>query len=223
MDGLYEELETPEGERKIFRIAKARDRATKDYTQIKQIKDGNGVVLSDQNKIKERWEGYFENLLNEENPGVVFEDGIQNQGVTPDVSRKEVKLALKKMKNGKATGPDGIPVEAWRSLGEEGIDMLWDLMQKIYDKEKIPEEWRGSVTVPIYKEKGDIQDCGNYRGIKLMSHTMKIWESWRGTVWFYAWEGNNRCSVCAKADDGETPGKAERTAHGIYRLREGLR
>ena len=30
--------------------------------------------------------------------------------------------------------------------------------------------------IPIYKEKGDIQDCGNYRGIKPMSHTMKIWE-----------------------------------------------
>ena len=30
--------------------------------------------------------------------------------------------------------------------------------------------------IPIYKEKGDIQSCGNYRGIKLMSHTMKIWE-----------------------------------------------
>ena len=30
--------------------------------------------------------------------------------------------------------------------------------------------------IPIYKEKGDIQDCGHYRGIKLMSHTMKIWE-----------------------------------------------
>ena len=36
--------------------------------------------------------------------------------------------------------------------------------------------WRDSVIVPKYKEKGDIQDCGNYRGIKVMSHTMKIWE-----------------------------------------------
>ncbi len=35
---------------------------------------------------------------------------------------------------------------------------------------------RDSVIIPIYKEKGDIQDCGNYRGIKPMSHTMKIWE-----------------------------------------------
>ena len=30
--------------------------------------------------------------------------------------------------------------------------------------------------VPIYKNKGDIQNCSNYRGIKLMSHTMKLWE-----------------------------------------------
>ena len=30
--------------------------------------------------------------------------------------------------------------------------------------------------VPIYKNKGDNQSCTNYRGIKLMSHTMKLWE-----------------------------------------------
>ena len=30
--------------------------------------------------------------------------------------------------------------------------------------------------VPLYKNKGDIQDCSNYRGIKLISHTMKLWE-----------------------------------------------
>ena len=39
----------------------------------------------------------------------------------------------------------------------------------------MPEEWRRSVLIPIYKNKGDAQCCGNYRGIKLMSHTMKVW------------------------------------------------
>jgi hypothetical protein len=33
-----------------------------------------------------------------------------------------------------------------------------------------------SVIVPILKNKGDVQECGNYRGIKLTSHTLKIWE-----------------------------------------------
>ena len=34
MNELYEELETPEGERKIFRIAKARDKASKDFSHM---------------------------------------------------------------------------------------------------------------------------------------------------------------------------------------------
>ena len=32
--------------------------------------------------------------------------------------------------------------------------MLLDLLQKIFEQEKMPEEWRGSVIVPIFKEKG---------------------------------------------------------------------
>ena len=35
--------------------------------------------------------------------------------------------------------------------------MLWDLMQRIYEQEKIPTEWRDSVIIPNYKEKGDEQ------------------------------------------------------------------
>jgi uncharacterized Zn finger protein len=40
----------------------------------------------------------------------------------------------------------------------------------------MPDEWRRSILVPIFKNKRDIQSCTNYKGIKLMSHTMKIWE-----------------------------------------------
>ncbi|GJS00135.1 retrovirus-related pol polyprotein LINE-1 [Tanacetum coccineum] len=40
----------------------------------------------------------------------------------------------------------------------------------------MPEEWRLSEVIPIYKNKGDAQACSNYRGIKLLSHTMKLWE-----------------------------------------------
>ena len=42
--------------------------------------------------------------------------------------------------------------------------------------EWIPEEWKRSVLIPIYKNKGDTQCCGSHRRIKLMSHTIKIWE-----------------------------------------------
>ena len=45
-----------------------------------------------------RWEKYYEKLLNEENPRMMFEDGVQNLGVTQSISRREVKKQLKKMK-----------------------------------------------------------------------------------------------------------------------------
>nr|GEX72149.1 hypothetical protein [Tanacetum cinerariifolium] len=41
---------------------------------------------------------------------------------------------------------------------------------------KLPKEWRLSGVIPIFKNKGDAQVCSNYRGIKLLSHTMKLWE-----------------------------------------------
>ena len=40
----------------------------------------------------------------------------------------------------------------------------------------MPDEWRRNVLVPLYKDKGDIKECGNYRGIKLMSHSMYLWK-----------------------------------------------
>jgi hypothetical protein len=40
----------------------------------------------------------------------------------------------------------------------------------------MPEEWRLSILVPIFKNKGGVQSCTNYYGIKLMSHTIMLWE-----------------------------------------------
>ena len=40
----------------------------------------------------------------------------------------------------------------------------------------MPEEWRVSTLISLFKNKGDAQVCGNYRRIKLLSHTMKLWE-----------------------------------------------
>ncbi|KAK3569771.1 hypothetical protein QTP86_004190 [Hemibagrus guttatus] len=80
------------------------------------------------------------------------------------------------MKSGKAVGPDDIPVEVWKCLGEAAVEFLASLFNRVLESERMPEEWRRSVLVPIFKNKGDVQSCSNYRGIKLMSHTMKVRE-----------------------------------------------
>ena len=56
------------------------------------------------------------------------------------------------------------------------VTYLTKLFNNILQKEEMPKEWRRSVLIPIYKNKGDIMECGSFRGIKLMSHTMKTWE-----------------------------------------------
>jgi len=173
---MYQELDTRGGQKKIYRIAKARDKSTKDQTHIRHMKDTEGNVLYDDDAIKRRWKEYFENLMNVENPRVETGAGLPTERRTDNISRREVEKALRLMKSNKAVGPDNIPIEAWKSLGEAAVDVLWDLLNKIYEQEKIPSEWRKSTIVPIYKQKGNIQDCTNYRGIKLISHTMKLWE-----------------------------------------------
>ena len=73
------------------------------------------------------------------------------------------------MKNGKATGPDNLVVEVWKSLGRTGVDFLKEaLMRRRF------QTWRKSILVPIFKNTGGILNCGNYRGIKLMYHSMKL-------------------------------------------------
>ena len=91
-----------------------------------------------------------------------------------DQTRKdEVRKVLERMKSEKPVGPDDIPVKVWKCLGEVAIDFLNRLFNRILETDKMPDEWRKSVVVPIYK-KGDVHSCHNYRGIKLLSHIMKI-------------------------------------------------
>ena len=63
------------------------------------------------------WKGYFDKLLNEENTRSIFDDGVPNEGLTQGISRNEVKVAISRMKNGKATGMDGIPVDVLKCFG----------------------------------------------------------------------------------------------------------
>ncbi|KAK3512660.1 hypothetical protein QTP70_020880 [Hemibagrus guttatus] len=46
------------------------------------------------------------------------------------------------MKSGKAVGPDDIPVEVWKCLGEAAVEFLTSLFKRVLESERMPEEWR---------------------------------------------------------------------------------
>ena len=54
----------------------------------------------------------------------------------------EVKDALRRMKMGKALGPDEIPNEVWKCFGEVGGCWLKNFFNKILSANKIPSGWR---------------------------------------------------------------------------------
>ncbi|KAK3527809.1 hypothetical protein QTP86_006875 [Hemibagrus guttatus] len=173
-DELYTRLDTREGEKDLYRLARQRDRDGKDVQQVRVIKDRDGRVLTSEESVQRRWKEYFEELMNEENEREKRVEGVNSVEQKVDKIRKdEVRKALKRMKSGKTVGPDDIPVEVWKCLGEAAVEFLFN---RVLESEKMPEEWRTSVLVPTFKNKGDVQSFSNYRGIKLMSHTMKLWE-----------------------------------------------
>ena len=52
-ENFYRRLDTKKGERDIYKIAKARERKTRDLTQIRCIKDESNRVLVHDGEIKE--------------------------------------------------------------------------------------------------------------------------------------------------------------------------
>ena len=71
------------------------------------------------------------------------------------IQESKVKEALKRMKAYKALGLGDIPIEVWRCLGDAGI-WLTKLFNNIFKSNKMSDEWRRSILVPIFKNKGDI-------------------------------------------------------------------
>ena len=56
------------------------------------------------------------------------------------------------------------------------MDMMHEILKRVWEEEQMPEEWKKSEIVPIYKQQGDPLECGHFRGIKLLEHGMKMFE-----------------------------------------------
>ena len=106
-DDLYARLKTKEGEKELYRLARQRNRAGKDVQHVRVIKDKNDNIMLNSEAVLKRWKEYFEKLMNEENNREprTEEAEVAKEAVNC-VSREEVKNALRRMKKGKAVGPE---------------------------------------------------------------------------------------------------------------------
>ena len=94
---------------------------------------------------------------------------IQQEPLVPKPSASEVELAIDKLKSHKLPGIDQITAELIKAGGRTICLEINKLITSIWKKEKLPEERKESIIVPIHK--GDKTDCNNYRSISLLPTT----------------------------------------------------
>ena len=145
--------------------------------QVDMLKDREGKLLSKEDEVRKRWQEHFMEVLNRPDPETVAEvlddSDISEQIEERPVTKLEIKNAIKDMKNGKAAGIDNITVEMMKADIDTTVNVLHDLLRLIWEEERIPEDWCKGLIVKLPK-KGDLTNCGNWRGITLMPTAAKV-------------------------------------------------
>ena len=139
------------------------------------LRDEMGNLILDARKRKERWKGHFEKLLNagRDVSVPILNEEINETAEEPAPTEIEVLLAIGKLKNRKAAGYDEMFAEYLKRGGDILTRKVYELIVKIWNSEEIPEDWRKSIIVPLFK-KGDRSMCDNWRGISLLSVVGKV-------------------------------------------------
>ncbi|GFR78512.1 hypothetical protein ElyMa_000535800 [Elysia marginata] len=89
------------------------------------LKAKNGNIIMEKDKILERWAEYIHELFEDIRK---HDHNIMKKNFAgPPTMEDEVRAAMKKMKAGKATGPDGVAVEMIEALEQYGVEKLTSL------------------------------------------------------------------------------------------------
>ena len=90
-----------------------------------------------------------------------------------DILECELKWALGSITMNKASGGDGIPVELFQNLKDDGVKVLHSICQHIWKTQQWPQDWKWSVLSTIPK-KDNAKECSNYYTTALISHASKV-------------------------------------------------
>ena len=82
-----------------------------------------------------------------------------------EITREEVKRALNETKGGKAPGMDGVRMAMLKEGGVTVSEWLVKVFNICFMMSIVPVDGVIACMVPLYKGKGDVHECSNFRGI----------------------------------------------------------
>ena len=141
------------------------------------IKSREGNTISSEKETEKRWIEHFQSVLNQPEPqghlNVITSAEKLDTIETGTISLEETRTAINKLKNNKSPGMDCIHPEMLKYGGETLVRILQHLCNKVWEEEKVPDDWKTGTIVPLPK-KGDLSNCANWRGITLLSIPSKV-------------------------------------------------
>ena len=158
------------GTKKMHDCIKEIAGVTKSSSSTGCIKDKNGNMLFEGDKVLERWAEYVGELFDDARPDLP----IPSNDRGPPILRCEVEKAISNSQLGKAPGDDGITTEMLRLLEDFGIDKLTELFNEIYSTGVYPDELLLMSVYTTLPKQPTATECSNFRTISLMAHTLKI-------------------------------------------------
>ncbi|VDP11614.1 unnamed protein product [Heligmosomoides polygyrus] len=130
----------------------------------------------DRRRAKKRWHDYFEEISNIEFDHLAIPFASPVYGTVQKITVSETEAALRKMESVKANVSDDLPTGLWKWKDWCPADWLTEFFNQVVAEKKVAKSWQQSTTIPIWKKKGSPADCASYRPIRLLAHTMKIFE-----------------------------------------------
>ena len=91
-----------------------------------------------------------------------------------DLNDEELSLAISGMKGGKTPGPDGIPIEIYKTFRSKLIPPLLEMYKESLDNGSLPLSLNTAVITLLLKPGKTSTLCGSYRPISLLNNDLKI-------------------------------------------------
>ena len=110
---------------------KIRDTKGTFHAKMGTIKDRNGMDQTEAEDIKKSWQEYTEELYKKDLHTADNHDGMVTY-LGSDILECKNKCALESITTNKASGGDGIPVELFQILKDDGVKMLHSRCQQIW-------------------------------------------------------------------------------------------
>lgn len=154
---------------------------------IPALKDGENILLTNDEKAQ-KLAKQFESAHNFnldvlspiENEILMELQDINNQQFSSDevfnTDLNEIKSIIKKFKNMKAPGEDGIFYILIKKLPESTLMSLVKIFNKCFDLAYFPDSWKNAKVIPILKPDKNPAEASSYRPISLLSSISKLFE-----------------------------------------------